>query len=66
MFSLCQIFLKSRGCSLPFYDYSQTASKLSRAMEDAPKDTWDSFGVAKNHCNEISNQIMDLYEEGDL
>jgi len=42
------------------------ASKLSRAMEDAPKDTWDSFGVAKNHCNEISNQIMDLYEEGDL
>jgi hypothetical protein len=35
-------------------------------MEDAPKDTWDSFGVAKKHCNEISNQIMDLYEEGDL
>lgn len=35
-------------------------------MEDAPKDTWDSFGVAKKHCNEISNQIMDLYEERDL
>ena len=66
MFSLCQIFLKSRGRSSPFYAYSQTASKLSRAMEDAPKDTWDSFGVAKKHCNEISNQIMDLYEEGDL
>ena len=58
--------MKARGRSSPFFAYSQTASKLSRAMEDAPKDTWDSFGVAKKHCNEISNQIMDLYEEGDL
>jgi cyclin T len=42
------------------------ASKLSRTTENVPKNSWDAFGVAKYHCDEISNQIMDLYEEADL
>ena len=48
------------------YLFAQIASKLSRTTENVPKNSWDAFGVAKYHCDEISNQIMDLYEEADL
>ena len=40
-----------------------TASKLLQTTLNLPKQWWVDFGMKQSVCDEISNQIMDLYDE---
>ena len=41
------------------------ASKLLRSTLVLPENWWVEFEMRQNVCDEISNQIMDLYDESD-
>lgn len=41
-----------------------TASKLLLSNLSLPENWWAEFEMKQSVCDEISNQIMDLYDEG--
>jgi hypothetical protein len=40
------------------------AAKLLRTSLDLPENWWVAFEMKQSVCDDISNQIMDLYDEG--
>jgi len=48
-----------------FHTNFSTAAKLLHSTLDLPEDWWVVFEMKQSICEDISNQIMDLYDESE-